>query len=292
MVGVSTAFRDVTVMSETQGKVLKMNTEVGNKVAAGQVLVEVDDELKLANLKTAQANYDKAKKDLERFEQLLKENASTEMQVEGVRLQLKLAEAQLTVAKRQVEDTKIKAPIAGVVTAKMTDIGQMLGGGSPIVSIADLSKVKVKVAVSEKDVFKLRKGQAVSVTTDVYPNQVFAGTIYTISDKGDEAHTYNVEILLPNSANSPLKAGMFCNVDFKLGAQRKSIVVPRTAIDGSLREPFVYAVVNGKAVRKKVTVGIDLGTKVEILNGLEVGEAIVSSGLSNLSDGMAVVISK
>lgn len=289
MTGTSASFKEVTVMSETQGKVLKMDLEVGQKVKAGQVIAIVDEELKVAQLKTAEANLQKARKDLERFEQLLKEKAATEYQVEGAKLQVQLAESQYTVAKRQVEDSKIKAPISGTVVMKMLEAGMMVGPASPVLTIADLSQLKIRVNVPENEIYKIYKGQSVKVTFDALANESFMGKVYTIGDKGDEAHTFLVEILVPNSQGK-LKAGMFCKVDFMLPSEREAMLIPRQAIVGSLQEPIVYVANNNKAIAKSISVGIEKGTLIEVLSGLDPQDQVIISGQNNLSDNTEISI--
>lgn len=289
MTGSTAAYREVTIMSETQGKVLSMNLELGQKVKEGQIIAVVDDELKMAQLKTAEANLDKARKDLERFESLLKEKAATEYQVENARLQVKLAESQFTIAKRQVEDSKIKSPLSGTVIMKMLEAGMMVGPATPVATIADLSKIKVRVNVPEKEIYKLKLQQPVEVSFEALGNQKFTGRISAIGDKADEAHTFLVEITVPNTQGI-LKAGMFATVDFKLPSERNALLIPRKAIDGSLKQPIVYIAQGNKAVKKEVTLGVEKGTMIEVVNGLNEDDLIITSGHSNLSENAEIEV--
>ncbi|GIV44346.1 MAG: MexH family multidrug efflux RND transporter periplasmic adaptor subunit [Bacteroidia bacterium] len=289
MTGTSSSFKEVTVMSETQGRILSMNVEVGQKVSAGQVIAVVDEELKVAQLKTAQANLEKAQKDLERFETLLKEKAATEYQVEGAKLQVKLAEAQYIVAKRQVEDSKIKSPVSGTVIMKMLETGMMVGPASPVVTIADLSQIKVRVNVPEKDVYKLKINQTVEVSFEAIGKQKFNGKIYTIADKADEAHTFLVEILVPNPQGI-IKAGMFATVDFQLPSERNAMLIPRKAIDGSLKTPTVYVAQGNKAIKKEVVLGVEKDTYVEVVNGLDESDLVIISGQNNLTENAEIEV--
>ncbi len=289
MTGTSASFKEVTVMSETQGKILSMNVELGQKVSVGQVIAVVDDELKVAQYKTAQANLEKAQKDLERFEALLKEKAATEYQVEGAKLQVKLAEAQYTVAKRQVEDSKIKSPVSGTVIMKMMETGMMVGPATPVITVADLSQIKVRVSVPEKDIYKLKVNQTVEVSFEAIGKQKFNGKIYTISDKADEAHTFMVEILVPNSQGI-IKAGMFATVDFKLPAERNAMFIPRKAINGSLKTPIVYVAQGNKAVQKEVVLGVEKDTYIEVVSGLSESDLVIISGQNNLSENAEIEV--
>ncbi len=289
MTGISASFKEVTVMSETQGRILNMNVELGQKVSLGQVIAVVDEELKAAQYKTAEANLEKAKKDLERFEALLKEKAATEYQVEGAKLQVKLAEAQYTIAKRQVEDSKIKSPVSGTVIMKMLETGMMVGPATPVVTIADLSQIKVRVNVPEKDIYKLKINQNVEVSFEAIGKQKFKGKIYTIADKADEAHTFMVEILVPNPQGI-IKAGMFATVDFQLLSERNAMLIPRKAIDGSLKTPFVYVAQGNKAIKKEVNLGVEKDTWVEVVSGLDENDLVIISGQNNLTENSEIEV--
>ncbi len=289
MTGITASFKEVTVMSETQGRVLSMNVELGQKVTAGQVIAVVDEELKVAQFKTAQANLEKAQKDLERFEALLQEKAATEYQVEGARLQVKLAEAQFIIAKRQVEDSKIKSPVSGTIVMKMIETGMMVGPATPVITVADLSQIKVRVNVPEKDIYKLKINQPVEVTFEAIGKQKFNGKIYTISDKADEAHTFIVEVLVPNPQGT-IKSGMFATVDFKLTSERNAMLIPRRAIDGSLKTPTVYVAQGNKAIKKEVVLGVEKDTWIEVVSGLNEQDLVIVSGQNNLSENAEIEV--
>jgi len=295
LVGVINANNDVNVISETQGKVIAVFANVGDYKTAGSVLVQVDDELKKAALMSAEANYEKAKKDYERFNELYKQKSASDSQLDQAKLGAAMAEAQFIVAKRQYEDTKIKTPISGVVTSRFVDIGSMVMGAPQatlVANVVEITKLKVKLNVAETDVFKLKVGDAVSVTTDVYPGVEFKGKINTISSKADEAHTYAVEVIVVNEKNNPLKAGMFARVNFDNLNNRNAIVIPREALTGSVKNPQVFVVENGIAKLRNLVVGGESGVNVQINQGLMEGETIVVNGQNNLVDGVAVEVVK
>lgn len=295
IVGVINANNDVNVISETQGKVTQVFAKVGDYKTAGSVLVQVDDELKKAALMSAEANYEKAKKDYERFQELYKQKSATDAQLDQAKLGAAVAEAQYIVAKRQYEDTKIKTPISGVVTARNVDIGSMVMGAPQatlVANVVDISRLKVKLNVSESDVFKLKTSDQVSVTTDVYPGVTFKGRIETISSKADDAHTYPVEVYVLNEKANPLKAGMFAKVNFSSIENRDAIVIPRESLVGSVKNPQAYVVENGIAKLRNLVVGEEADAKIQVIQGLMEGETIVVNGQNNLVDGVTVEIVK
>ena len=290
LVGTVLANRDVLVVSETVGRVTAVHVDVGAVVQAGTVLVTVDDELKLAAFRTAEVNFEKAGKDLQRYEALYKTNAVTDAELEGARLAYKAAEAQFIAARRQYQDTRITSPIAGVVSSRLVDKGGMVQPGMPIAEVVDISTLKVALNVAEADVFKLRINGAVSVETDIYPGIRFAGAIRTISAKADDGHTYRVETALANSAAHPLKAGMFSRVTFPSISRRDALKIPRECLIGSRREPQVFVVTDNIAHLRSITVGAEVGLEVEVLGGLREGERVVRSGQNNINDGSVVIV--
>jgi len=293
-IGTVSAINDVAIISETQGRVVKVYAEVGEYKKAGSVLIEVDSELKEAAYKAAKVSYEKAKNDLARFEELYKEKSISDSQMEQARWAFQTSEAQYVVARRQLSDTKITTPISGIVTARNVNIGSFVQGAPQstlVANVVDISKLKVKLNVAEKDVFRLKSGNKVDVTTDIFPNTVFTGVISTISPKGDEAHTYPVEIVMDNSKQQ-LKAGMFAHITFNPQASTNALVIPREAVVGSMKNAKIYVVKNNVANLRSITTGKSFGTSVEVLQGLNEGESVVVNGQNNLKDNANVVVRK
>ena len=217
LVGTVTANNDVNIISETNGRITNVYANVGDYKQAGSVIVQVDDELKKAAYNSALANYEKAKKDFERMQSLLETKSASDAQFDGAKLAFTNAENQYILAKRQLNDTKITTPISGYVTFRPVDVGSYLASGpnaTMVANVVDISKLKVRVNVAEKNAFRLKSGDLVEVTTDVYPGVKYFGKIVSVSSKVDDAHTYPVEISVPNKTDKPLKAGMFARIYF------------------------------------------------------------------------------
>jgi RND family efflux transporter MFP subunit len=290
--GTIAAHNDVAVVAETSGRVKAVRATVGDVKHAGDVLIEVDDELATANCAAAEVAFEKAKRDLERNENLLKNNSVSESQYEAVRLNCRAAEAQYVTARRILRNTNITTPITGTVTSCTVDTGSMVENNKPVANVVDIATLKVKVSVPEEDVFKLAAGDPVEVTTDVYPGVTFSGTIHTISSKADEAHTYPVEVTLPNREDKPLKANMFGRVTFLPEGRTEMLVLPRAALVGSVEDPQVFVVDNDVARLRSITLGEVSGLKVEVLSGLLPSDQVVLNGQYNLRDSTRVQVLK
>ncbi|MDL1893836.1 efflux RND transporter periplasmic adaptor subunit, partial [Sphingobacteriales bacterium CHB3] len=161
LVGTIAANSDVAIVSETQGRVVAINANVGDFKSSGAMLVQIDDELKKAEFIKAEVNYERAKKDAERFKSLREERAATEWQKENAWQAFKVAEAQYVRSRKEYRDTKISTPIAGIVTSRPVDVGTMVQPGMVVANVVDISKLKVRLNVAEQDAFKLKAGDPV-----------------------------------------------------------------------------------------------------------------------------------
>ena len=290
LVGTIMAGSDVNIVAEAGGRILQLHANPGQYKSAGSVIAELDSELRRASVMNAQAAYEKAKMDYDRMEKMFKEGVVNAMQMDQARYGFQAAEAQLIMSKRQLRDTKVTTPISGIINARMVDQGATVAINAVIANIVDISTLKVKVNVSEKDAFALKNGDKVIVTTDVYLGVEFSGQVASIAPKADEAHTYPIEIRMSNSKQYPLKAGMFGKVSFTSIEKSDALIIPRSALIGSIKNPKVFVIKDGKAEFRDVQTGADAGIKLEIISGLQAGESIVTNGQNNLRPGSKVTI--
>jgi RND family efflux transporter MFP subunit len=290
LVGKAEPFREVTVASETSGKIVQLDVKMGDFVSKGAVLAKVDDAYKRLACENAQINHDKFKEDYEKFQVLRQGDAITDNQLRDMRIGYEMAVIQLETAKKQLDDTKITAPFSGYITSKNTELGAFVGMGTPIAGIADIAQLKVQLVVSETDVYQLHTGMEAHVTTDVLPNVQFKANISGIGARGNNAHTYPVEILITNNSQTLMKAGTYVNVNVNAGDAGKKLMIPRDAIVSSVKEPSVY-VVEGDVVRlTRITAGRQYNDYLEVLAGLNEGDRVVTNGQINLMDGAKVSV--
>jgi RND family efflux transporter MFP subunit len=298
--------REVTFGAETQGKVVALSVEEGQTVIQGQIIGKIDDEMlkiRLATeqvgVETQQANLQKLSRDLERYENLNKAEATSDINLQNARLgqkqanlSLKSAESQVKSTQKSIAQTNIVAPISGTLTEKRIELGSVLAPGTPVGTITDISRLKFRVLVPEKELQKFKLGQVVKIVADVYPQIEFEGIVNLVSVKGDVAHNYKVEVLVNNSLENPLRAGMYGKLNGKSNGSSNKILVPRAAVVGSVKSPQVFIAQNGKAVLKNVVLGNTYGDKLVIESGLNVGENVIITGQLNLENGTTIKISK
>lgn len=281
-------YRQSIVGSDASGKVIKLEVEEGDKISQGKLIAKVDDEMLQLQLQNAEINIEGQKNDDNRYSNLAKENAIAGVQVEKTKMALKMAEVQRKQIQKQLKSTNLVAPYSGVVTKKMIDLGSVIGPGTPVIELTDISSVKLTIAVPERDILKFKVGQNVNVFVDVLGNQSFSGKVSNVNIVADRAHNFKVQITVKNPSSSPIMAGMYGSV--KLGNSKSitALSIPRKALVGSTKDPKVYKVINGKAVLTPFTAGTSDGEFIEVVNGIKTTDRFVTKGQINLQNNAPV----
>lgn len=289
--GTFSAYKQVDFSSEVSGRVLQILVQEGNYVKAGQVLAVIKSDAIDVDLENAQAVYNNALKDKERFENAFNSGGVTQQQLDQVKLALKNAESRLEQVKMRHSDTRIKSTINGFVNKKYIEQGAFVGMGTPLFEIVDISKLNLNVAANEMQVAQLKLGNRVEVKASAFPDKKFSGEIKFIAFKADQSLNFPVEIEITNNPGNSLKAGMYGTAIFRSENSeniKPALFVPRSAFVGSVSSGEVYMIKDGKAKLTKVVPGRIFGEKVEIISGLAEGETIVTGGQINLQDGVEV----
>lgn len=281
------AKHDIVVVSEAQGRVVQTFAEVGDKVRAGEPLIKIDAVLREAAAAQGYAQLQKAKKDVERYTALRAEQNASDADLETARLALKTAEANHTVAKRQFEDATVRSPISGIVAERTAEFGATVQSGTPVATVVDLTSLKVKVFVSEREVFGLNLGDKAIITTDAYPDTLFNATIKSIGSKASDARAFPIDLVFQNSPTHPLKSGLTARVSFNIDSGER-LLVPRAALLGNASQASVFVVENNVAIKRAVITGKTFGEHIELLRGVREGEAVVTSGQNILRGGEKV----
>ncbi|MGA3013046.1 MAG: efflux RND transporter periplasmic adaptor subunit [Bacteroidales bacterium] len=292
LTGYMGAYSEIVIASEAQGIITSLNAELGQEKSKGSIIATIDDKLKKLAVQTASISTAKLKKDLERYGNLYKGGTVTEQQLNDAQNLYDNAEIQLEQAEKQLSDATIKSPISGIITSKQVEEGEYINTGSPIATIVDISKLKIKLNVSEANVYQLKLKDKAIITTDIYPGVVFEGKISFISSQGDDSHNYPVEIVISNNPEHPLKSGTFTNVMIKLPVASDALYIPRESLLGSITEASVYVAENDKAVLKKIVVGNGNDKYIKVISGLKEGEKVIINGQINLSENKAIKIIK
>lgn len=201
------------------------------------------------------------------------------------------AEAALQLARINLDESTIKAPIPGIVVHKNLDEGNMVSPGVPIVTLAAVCPVKIIVGLAERDLPFVREGTSkATVTVDAYAGETFEGTVQRISPVVEErTRTVELEIHIANT-DRRLKPGMFTRVELLLEERKGVVTIPDYAILWEDEKPFAVAVEGGKAQRRPLKLGLREGATVEVLEGLKAGETVLTRGHHGLENGAPVVV--
>jgi RND family efflux transporter MFP subunit len=285
--------REATAVSFTSmGIVKRVLVNEGQAVGRGQLIAEMDDTQARNLLIGAEAAMNQANDALERYK-MLHDNGSLP-EVQWVEIQSKVAQAksQYEVAKKNLEDCRLTAPVSGIIGKKLVGAGETAMPSQAVVTILDISSVKVKVAVPEAEISGITASTPSTIKVEAAQTTVSGGRI----EKGVQAdaltHTYDVRINVQNG-NRKLLPGMVASVKFIAEGSQSIIAksLPVTAVqkdaDGSL---FVWTVAkDSTAHRAKVNIGVNNGNHVAITDGLDLGQRVVTEGYQKLSEGSKVV---
>ena len=281
------AFIVNNIAPQTASRIQKINVEVGDFVTRGQVLAEMDKlQLEQASLKLKNAE-----DEFERIKGLYEEGGVSQSDFESMQLSYKVSK---TSYDNIYENTILKSPVSGVVSARNYDQGDMYAMAQPIFTVQQISPVKILVPVSESDYTRVKKGDKVDLTADALPGKQFVGSVVRLYPTMDPTtHTFNVEVQVRNE-NRLLRPGMYARVKVNFG-DTFNVVVPDEAVvklQGSgIRSVYVLKE-DGTVDLQAVTLGRHYDGKYEILTGLEGGESVVVKGQSALKSGVKVEVKK
>ncbi len=291
----------VSVTAKVPGRVVTVHKQMGDVVQEGDLLVELEDRdvanqyaAAAAQLAQAEAQRAEAQRQADRLDILLKQGAVSKQQAEQIQTQLTLANAAVQAARAQadlaganLERTKITAPANGVLASRSVEPGSMVGAGTPVFLLVDLSKMVVNTGVAEADVNAVKPGIEVPVVVPSL-NQSLTGKVESISPNMDkQSRSFKVRVLLENPRNT-LKGGMFAEVKFPI-RQEDGVLLPVAAVIERSGETYVYVVEDATARQVQVTVKVRSEDLVSV-EGLPAGTSVVVVGQNRLFDGATVKV--
>lgn len=267
----------------TGGRIDKIYVEVGDRVSKGKVLVQMNEN----SLKQQKAQLENIKRTFNRIDELYKVGGCSKSDWESTKTQLDVAQ---TAYDNLLENTQLISPISGVISARNYDSGDLFGG-LPVVTVQQITPVKMIINLSEALFKQVKVGMPVSIKVDAYGDEEFQGKISLVYPTIDGAtHTFPVEVQLANSDNR-VRPGMYARVTVNFGTSHH-VVVPDNAIfrqQGSGNR-YVYIYKDGKVKFSQVEIGRHIDNGYELLSGAEDGDYLATTGLARLKDGMEVKV--
>lgn len=305
-IGTLNPYEVVNVSSELDGILQSIAVDEGSSVSLNQLVAVIKDtdyrlavEQAGAVLRQAEAALANATQEHQRKQALYREELVTKQQFDDIVARLALtqgdvarAKAGLEMAAEKLTKVKIIAPMAGSIKEKKVTAGDYVRNGTFLVSIIRTDPVKLSFTLSEKDVGRLRTGQDVAFFVDAFPGREFRGRVKTIHPSVDEkTRSLQVEAAVPNPGQT-LKPGFFARVTLYTGPAQNTVVVPITALLYDNATTKLFVVEGDRAKEKKVKIGRKYGEFMEITEGLQANEIVVTVGQNNLMEGVLVNVAR
>ncbi|ARN21289.1 efflux RND transporter periplasmic adaptor subunit [Piscinibacter gummiphilus] len=286
----------VMLRPEASGRIDKLGFSDGARVRRGQLLVQLDDTLQRAQLAQAKAQASIARTNLQRNRDLASQNFVSQSAVDQSAAALEVAEAQVALADAQLVRMRVLAPFDGVAGIRLVNVGDYVKDGADLVSIDDVAGMLVDFRLPEGVLSRLKVGQVVDVTLDGLPGKAFKGRVDAFDSQLDaNGRSLLVRASLANDEGL-LRPGMFARARLVFSTRDDAVVVPEEALVPQGGRQFVVKVVEGPqgpaTERLEARMGLRVPGKVEIMDGLKVGDLVVTAGQARLmrADGLPVKV--
>ncbi len=290
-VGSVVANEEVQLICETAGKIQRIYFEEGSLVMKGQLLVELNDADLQAQVRKAQIRKELLEKKRERDLKLYAKKGVSEEEMEALQADLDGTKAEIEVIKAQIDKTKLKAPFGGKVGLRYVSEGSFTNTNTKVADLIDYSRIKVDFSIPEKYMNAVAKGTKISFTV-AGQDRIYTGTVFAVEPK-IEASTRSIKIrAIAENTDNKILPGAFANIQIILNQIPNARLIPSQAIIPEMDKKVVFLVKNGKAERVEIRTGIRTENKVQVLEGLNLGDTVITSGILQISKGSKVNISE
>lgn len=302
LTGTLSPVTEATLKAKVAGELIQVSVREGEAVRPGQVLARIDQTEVRARVAAREADVEAARaqlvwaeknRDMQRAlleKRFISQNAfdNINSNYEVAAAKLRAAQADLVVARKSLGDSVLVAPFAGVVAERFAKAGERIAVDAKVLSIVDLSRLQLEAAVPAAEIGKVRVGQKLEFRVDGFGERPFVGRIERINPTTVAgSRSINVYAVIDN-ADGVLRAGMFAQGAASLEQIAGALLIPGSAVREEAGKPFVYALGEGRIVRKPVRTGTaDAAGFVQVLEGLQAGERIVRANLGALREGAA-----
>lgn len=288
-IGTLASNQSVVVRPEIAGRVTQIHFEDGATVEKGALLLQLDKAVLLAELADAESALNLAQLQDKRAKQLLQKGAGTARARDEAVAALRSSQARVQLARAQLEKCDIRAPFDGRLGIRRIDLGAYLSAGDDVVNLEQTTPIKVGFEVPERFLTDLEVGKQVALRTDAYAGEIFSAEISAV-DPLINQRTRGVKVqAITQNGDGRLRPGQFVSVTVRVDERVGATFVPQQALVPNSDQPFVYRIVDGQAKQANVRPGTRIAMHVEILEGLEVGDLVITAGQQRLADGVAVI---
>ena len=280
--------RWVEIVARTPGMAKALHVEEGDRVDAGDILVQLDKDQLNLRLKQVEVALEQARTTFERTKALFERQLVSEEDYDNARHQLRNNEVALEEARLNLTYADIRAPIAGVIMQRTVEVGDMVQNNQQVLVVADMDPLLVRIRIPEKRMHQIHSGQEARLLIDALPGHHFKGRVRMINPGVDpQSGTVKVTLEVPPD-QGPLKPGMFTQVQIITERHSQALLIPKKALILETDEDDVFVLADGKARRTPVELGFSEGNRVEVIAGLTEGDRVITVGQEGLKDGTDV----
>lgn len=287
-IGTLQSDESVRIAPEIAGRVAEIAFAEGQQVAAGDVLIRLDDALTRAELADAEAQFALARQNFDRATALARTGTGTARARDEATAAFETGRVSVELARTRLDKHTVRAPFPGIVGLRRVSVGAFLGIGADMVNIEKIDALKVDFKVPEIFLARVATGQRIEVTVDARPGETFTGEIYAIDpmvDVNGRALQIRARLANPDLA---LRPGLFARITIRGLTEEEVVLVPESAVVPRGGEMFVFRIEGGKAIESKVRLGQRRAGMVEVVEGLPADAVVVAAGHQRLRDGAPV----
>lgn len=281
----------VQLRPERAGKLVSLNFQESSSVKSGQLLAKIDDSDLLAQRSRLLINLDLAQKEVARGKELLKIQGISAEEMDRLDNRVDDINAEVKIIDIQIEKSRILAPFSGVLGLRQVSQGAYVTPNDIIIDLQQVNPIKLEFDVPERYITQVKTNQPLEFAV-VGSDKIFQAKVYAIGTEiAPTTRTFKVRATANNN-EALLKPGQFAKVNLVTGRNDKAILVPTDAVIPVLNGKQVYIARNGRAIATLVETGERLANEVELLEGVQVGDTIITSGILSLSDGVLIKLNK
>jgi membrane fusion protein (multidrug efflux system) len=289
-IGTIEAIEAITVVAEIDAAVTALPFKEGDAIGRGELIAQLDDSQLAAELARAEALRAQSKASYERVKSVVEQRAGAPQDLDDAAAALKVAEANLAVAKARFAKTRITAPFNGIIGARKVSVGTFLRTGQAITEMANIDAIRVNFSAPERILSRLNRGAEVAVSTTAFAGAALIGKIIVIEPVLDAATRSARIVARVENPGRKFRPGMSANVSAVLGERANAMTIPNEAVFGSGDQSFVFIVKPDSTVtRVALTLGTRLPRVVEVVQGLQTEMQVVRAGHQKLFEGAKVM---
>lgn len=287
-VGTLRANESVVLKPEMQGRVEKILFKEGQPVKSGQPMVQLDDDRYRAELAEAIANRNLSEANYRRTQELIKRKVTSQTDLDKAKAEMEANEARVALKREALSKMTLDAPFDGIAGLREVSVGDVVSPGQSLMQVVDIDPIKVDFRVPELFVGEVQPGQRLQITLDAFPGEQFSGEVYAVDPQIDtRGRSILLRATVPNG-ESRLRPGLFARVSLTLQRFDNAITIPEEAVVPQGDKQLVYRIKQGKTEMVPVKLGIRREAMVQVLEGLEPGDVVITAGQIKLRPGAPV----